>query len=441
MLFGMRSDFPLNARIFHSACIVAIIGLLYNVPFNYAIGLTGISLLSAVVLLIVSGLYYMSRFGGKTDESIFITNFVGIGLFLTTYFINSGIHGPTVLFFLLLLLITIAINPVGQYKIWVPCNILIVIGLYVFEYYNPDYIHYTYSSRTSEFLDHGSAYVVVAVMAFFCMDYIRRNYEGEKESAIRKSKAIEQQNQQIVRQNAELEKLNAQKNKLMSVVAHDLRSPLANIQNYLELLSDIDLNDSQKADIEKDLLNATKETLSMLSKLLVWSKSQSHGVVVKPEYMSLYSLLESTLVLEISAAALKGITLEYHLPSHHFVYADREMMLLVIRNFIGNAIKFTAPGGRITVFSECNEEECVISIRDTGIGISAERQNQLFSLHAKSTYGTNGEKGIGLGLLLCQEYMTAQKGNIWYENIDEGGTCFHISLPVNENASVLQAVE
>ncbi|MCE7038745.1 sensor histidine kinase KdpD [Dyadobacter sp. CY312] len=436
-LSGDTTAFPLHARIFHSVCIISIFGLGYNIPFNFFVGLPTVSVVSLVMMLIVAGLYYNSRFKGNTSLSVLVTNFVGLALFFLNYFLNSGINGPTALFFLLFLLITIGINPVNQYKIWIPFNVLIVLALYCFEYYNPEYVPDTYDNRFNQFLDQASAYLVIAIIAFFCMDYIRRGYEMEKQSAIEKTLAIQQKNHLILRQNEELEKLNAQKNKLMSIVAHDLRSPLANIQNYLEVLGDFELDENQKAEIEKDLLNATKETLSMLSKLLAWSKSQSHGMVVNPEYMELSGLLESTLLLEVSAAALKGIELDYYFEPDHIVFADREMMQLVVRNFIGNAIKFTAPGGSIMVRAKCSNKECVISIKDTGIGIPAERRDKLFSLNAKSTYGTKGEKGVGLGLLLCREYMTAQNGSIWYENVAQGGTCFYISIPVSEDASAM----
>ncbi|HEV7381713.1 MAG TPA: HAMP domain-containing sensor histidine kinase [Dyadobacter sp.] len=428
-LSGDPDQFPLNARIFHSVCLISILGLAYNVPFNYLVGLEAVSIASAVVLALTATLYYQSRFQGHTRISIFLANFVGIGLFTLNYFLNSGINGPTSLFFLLFLLITIAINPVEQNKVWIPINVLIVAGLYSFEYFYPEFVPDTYNDRPTKYIDEISAYIVIAILAYFCADYIRRAYENEKQSTIDKSRSIEYKNLQISIQNKELERLNAQKNKLMSIVAHDLRSPLSNIQNYLELLSGFDLDELERVEIKKDLLSSTKETLSMLGKLLAWSKSQAHGLVVSSENILLAELLEGTMLLEKAAAAQKGILLDYHFASDHMIYGDREMMQLVVRNFVGNAIKFTSPEGRVTVASVRRGEECVITIQDTGIGISPQRQDELFSLNAKSTFGTGGEKGVGLGLLLCHEYVTAQNGSIWFESIQGNGTCFYISMP------------
>jgi signal transduction histidine kinase len=432
-LSGEPSEFPLNARIFHSVCLISIFALCYNVPFNYLIGLPEIALASLVVLVMTSGLYYASRIKKQVTASILISNIVGIILFTINYFLNSGQRGPTDLFFMLFLLLSIGVSPVNQYKIWIPVNIGILLTLNVIEYLYPQVVPLTYENRFSQFVDHMSAYAVVAVIAYFCTDYIRRSYEAEKVSVAEKSKAIEQQNDQIILQNKELERLNAEKSKLMSIVAHDLRSPLASIQNFLELLTQHELEEAQKLEIKNDLLNSTKNTLSMLSKLLDWSKSQLHGVTPHPEYLNLSKTFETTLEIERSIASVKGITLDYYFDSGITIFADSDMMQLILRNLIGNAIKFTADHGQITVRAETDLPNCVISIQDNGIGISTDRQADIFSLNADSTYGTKNEKGVGLGLLLCMEFIKAQGGDIWFQSQPESGTCFYISIPMKDN--------
>jgi signal transduction histidine kinase len=405
------------------------------VPFNYLIGLPDIALASLVVLIICGGLYYASRIKKKISESILVINIVGLALFIVNYFLNSGQRGPTDLFFLLFLLLSIAISPVDQYKIWIPVNIGILLILNLIEYFYPQAVPYTYDNRFSQFVDHMSAYAVVAAIAYFCTDYIRRSYEAERVSVAEKSKAIEQQNDQIILQNQELERLNAEKSKLMSIVAHDLRSPLASIQNFLELLTQHELEEKQKLEIKNDLLNSTKNTMAMLSKLLDWSKSQLYGVTPNPEYLNLNKALETTLEIEKSIAAGKGITLHYDIDPDITIFADNDMMQLVLRNLIGNAIKFTRDNGHVTIGAEVALPNCVISIQDDGIGISKERQADIFSLKADSTYGTKNEKGVGLGLLLCMEFIKAQGGDIWFESQPETGTCFYISIPMKDTTT------
>jgi two-component system sensor histidine kinase/response regulator len=426
---GHPSEFPLNTRIFHASCVISIAALLYNVPFNYFIGLKQVAVACVVVLTLSIGLYYISRFLNQSKTSILIANVLGLGLFIFTYFTNNGLSGPSDQFFLLFLFLSIVISPASQYKIWVPLNVGIVLCLHIAEYVYPDMIPDPYTSRLEHFVDQTSSYIIVALLIFFCTAYIRRSYERERVSASIKAKSIKKKNDRIVNQNRELENLSAEKTKLMSIIAHDLRSPIASIQNYLELLLTYELNNEQKADIERDLLHATKDTLALLTKLLAWSKSQLQGVAAYPEPVNLCHLLKETLDFEQSVAARKGIKLDYFFDPSLMIYADKDMMQLIVRNFVGNAIKFTNPGGEIEIRSEIKTGSCVISIKDNGIGIPQERQADLFSLKAQSTYGTKGEKGVGLGLLLCIEYITAQNGAIWFESAPERGSSFFISIP------------
>lgn len=430
-LTGHPSEFPLNARIFHSACLVSLAALLYNVPFNIIIGIPDVAIASLLVFGLCFGLYYTSRFLHKVNQCILISNFLGLALFIYIYFVNGGLTGPTDESFLLFLFLSIVISPVEQYKIWMPVNIGIVVALHVAEYYYPNLFPNPYPSRLDHFIDQTSSYIEVALLIFFCTSYIRKSYEREKSSALIKTKSIEKKNFRIVKQNQELESLSAEKSKLMSIIAHDLRSPLSSIQSYLELLSSYGLEETEKVDIEKDLLNATKDTLSLLTKLLAWSKSQLHGIVAYPEYLNVHNLLSDTLDFEKTVASAKDISLDYSFDHDLTIYADKDMMQLIIRNFVGNAIKFTHKGGEISVNAKTQSGTCIISIKDNGIGIPEERQQDLFSLRAESTFGTKGEKGVGLGLLLCIEYIKAQNGEIWFKSIPDQGSCFYISVPIN----------
>ncbi|CAG5068809.1 Adaptive-response sensory-kinase SasA [Dyadobacter sp. CECT 9623] len=436
-LSGDPSKFPLHARIFHSVCLISIFALSYNVPFNYIIGLPNIALASFFGLVVACAVYYISRFKNRPEISIPIVNISGLLLFTFNYFMNSGISGPTDLYFLLFLLLSIVISPTNEYKFWIPVNVGMFLILGIAEYLSPETFPNTYDDRFSKFIDHLSSYLVVAAITFFCTYYIRRSYENEKLITAEKSEAIEKQNEQIIEKNRELEGINAEKNKLMSIVAHDLRSPLGSIQNFLELLTQHDLEEQQKLDIENDLLNATKNTLAMLSKLLDWSKSQLYGVSARPEMLNLSKLLQSTLELEADIAFRKGITLDYQLSPSMSVFADGDMMQIVVRNIIGNATKFTKSGGRITVRANSEHNQCVISVQDDGIGMSAEKSESIFSLNVESTYGTKNEKGVGLGLLLCIEFVKAQNGRIWFESEPGNGTCFYISIPTSNAADTI----
>jgi two-component system sensor histidine kinase/response regulator len=384
-----------------------------------------------LVLVIVAGTYYVSRFWNWVNFGATMINVTAIALSVIMYLFNSGIAGPTDLFFLLFLLLAIGISPNQQYKFWIPLNIGIYLSLIAYEYFNPAMLADAYNSRSSRFIDHSSAYVVAGAIAYFCIAYIRDSYEKERQAVTEKTAAIEEKNRQIVEQNKELERLNSEKNKLMSIVAHDLRSPLGNIQSFLELLTQDALEENEKLEIEQELLNSTNNTMTMLSKLLNWSKTQLHGVTAQPENLNLSKLLEPTISLERQAAEQKNIRIRHEFDTTIVIYADADMMQLILRNILGNAVKFTKPGGNILIRSELSGTNCIISVKDDGIGIPKERHNAIFSLNVQSTFGTKNEKGVGLGLMLCQEFIQAQNGSIRFESEPGSGTTFYITIPLS----------
>jgi two-component system sensor histidine kinase/response regulator len=428
-LTGSTAEFPLEFRIFHSLCVIAIIALAYNVPFNYIIGLPIVAVISLVTFVVFSVLYYQSRYLRRVKTTITIFTIIGHLLFAVNFVYNSGTYGPTDLLMGLCILLVLCVVPKNQQKLWIGVNLGLIITLHLVEYYHPHLIPNSYSSRESRYLDLSSAYVVVVIVLYYTITYLRRNYDKEKRSAAEKAHAIEMQNHLITQQNQELERINNEKNKLMSIIAHDLRSPLSNIQNYLELVADYDLEITDRRMVEGDLLKVTRRTLDMLSKLLIWSKAQMDGVNVKLCYIKLRDALFNTIELEKAIAFKKDISLVYELDWDIKIVADTDMLQLVIRNLISNAIKFTTAGGLITFKAKQIGSECWLIIRDNGMGMSAEKLSELFSLQALPTFGTDNEKGVGLGLLLCKEFTELQGGRIWVESTPGEGTAFFVSMP------------
>jgi two-component system sensor histidine kinase/response regulator len=426
---GSTAEFPLEVRIFHSVCILTIAALAYNIPFNFLIGLPLIALFSIGTLLFFSFLYYWSRYRGGTGMAITLFCLIGNLLFAANYLYNSGTYGPTDIFMGLCVLLLLCIAPKTQHRLWLALNMAIILGMHLLEYFRPDAIPYTYEDRKTRFFDLSSAYIVVVIVVYYTITYLRRNYDHEKRSSAEKANAIERKNGQILLQNQELERINQERNKLMSIIAHDLRSPLSNIQNYLELVTEYELDTEERRMVESDLLKVTRRTIDMLGTLLIWSKGQMDGVNVKLGYVTLRGALFNTLELERSIALKKGITLTTDLDWDIKIVADNDMLQLVIRNLINNAIKFTNRGGEIIFKAKQIGGECWLVIRDNGIGITVEKQAELFSLRAGATFGTNNEKGVGLGLLLCKEFTELQGGRIWLESNPGEGTVFYVSMP------------
>lgn len=418
-LTGSASEFPLENRLFNSACVIALVAFAYHVPFNYFVGLPLSALVALVLLLIQAVCYYLSRFKGKVVTSIIIMGLSVYVLFGLNYYYNSGIQGPTLLLFALSFFLIIAIAPGWQYKWWFILNLVIVGAILISEYYRPNLVHQTYNTRFDRFADISSSYIVVIVLIYYGTAFLVKSYREERNSAEQKAE--------------ELEKINAEKNKLFTIISHDIRAPLSSIQNYLELLSEDYLEEEERLELSKELLSSTRRTQEMLMNILSWSKTQLDGASVNLDPVELYSTLQSTIDLCKSVAHKKGIEIKYHISDDITILADKDMLQLIVRNLINNAIKFTRLNGQIEVTVRAEAGECKISIKDNGIGIKPERQKDLFSLKAKSTYGTGQEKGIGLGLVLCKEFTEIQNGKIWFESSTSTGTCFFVSFPLVEN--------
>lgn len=420
-LIGDPKLFSLEERIFNTVLIIAIIAMAFEIPFNFIIGLMVPASLCIFAFFFAGALYYLSRIKRQTPIAIVAFCITCNVVFTINYFFNSGIYGPNLLLFSLIFLLTVAVISKNQFKIWLPINLLIVCVILVIEYYYPHFAKNVYVNNLSKSIDFGITYLVVVTLTYFTISYIRKNYDDERVTVLDKNIAIEGQKQ-------ELEKLNAEKDKLFSIVTHDIRTPLNSIQGYLEVLADADLEEGERQKLKQQLLQITRDTSSMLTNVLSWSKTQMEGSHAELKSVNVKDALEVGLNVEKNIAARKGVAFSIEAADKLNIIADRNMFQLVVRNLVNNAIKFTPVNGRVEVQVLPEGEKCKIIIRDTGLGINQIQQENLFKLNASSTYGTNNERGIGLGLLLCKEFTELQNGEIWFESRVGEGSSFYLSF-------------
>lgn len=231
-------------------------------------------------------------------------------------------------------------------------------------------------------------------------------------------------------QSDELLALNQLKDKMFSIIAHDLRGPIMNLKEIMSLFDQHIITD-EELKTHLPLINADiKSTASLLENLLFWSRTQLKGERVNPEYINLHilSLVQSNLL--DSLIKEKSLTLINQIPENTTVYADKNMIELVIRNILSNAIKYCNTSNVITLSSRLVGNYYITDITDTGIGISEENIDKLFGMNNYSTAGTNLEKGTGLGLLLCKEFIEKNNGEIWVKSELGKGSTFSFSLPI-----------
>lgn len=414
-LIGDRSFFTLEVRIFHAVCLALIFCISINIPITlYLQNPQLVSLLGAVAG-IAGMLYYMSRVKRLHQISVSIFQvFVNLALVLNYYF-NSGINGPTYTIFLLAFLVCVVTSPTRQYFLWLPLNILLIVSLLTVEFVMPEIIKNTYPNDKGRLIDMVFSYVVIAGFAFLITGYIRKTYNQQREELILKSKA--------------LEAANSAKTKLLSIIGHDLKEPLASLQSYLELLVDFDLEEKEKREIKSQLLTMTKNTSAMLSNILLWTKGQMENFNPDMHTLPVGEVLRPVINHVENIGSSKQICLHLDIPEWINLKVDRQMFELIVRNLLINAIKFTPKGGNVWLTVEMERNNCLIQIRDDGIGIPDELQKRIFLPGIKSQYGTESEKGAGLGLLLCKEFADLQGGMLTFVSTVGKGTTFSLVFP------------
>jgi signal transduction histidine kinase len=229
--------------------------------------------------------------------------------------------------------------------------------------------------------------------------------------------------------NAALQESNDVKDKLFSILAHDLRSPLASVINLLEMI-----NNGWLSEEEKDLMmsklaahcNASMETLNLL---LQWGQMQLKGIMIKQIAIDPDKVLQRNVALLMEPAREKNILITQDVLTEEKAICDQDHLDFMLRNLLSNAIKFTRTGGNIKVsVKKYKEDQLLFAVEDDGVGIAADRLAAVFNLNNVSTNGTNNEKGTSLGLVICKEFITANDGEMWAESTEGAGSSFFFTL-------------
>ncbi|CAN7177315.1 histidine kinase N-terminal 7TM domain-containing protein [Paenibacillus sp. LjRoot56] len=244
--------------------------------------------------------------------------------------------------------------------------------------------------------------------------------------------------EEILRDNArQLSELNTFKDKMFNVVAHDIRDPLAVLINLVEIMED-DLRDVE-GDYEEIVLEMSQQiqnTFTLVESLLDWFRSQRGGMIFNPVERDLAQTIQTNLRMMKVRSESKQLEMINEIPMDTYVYADKEMLDLIIRNLLSNAIKFTAIGGTIRLRVAYEADVVVVSVSDTGAGITFDQASTLLKeSYPASSMGTAGERGVGLGLTLCKEFVHLNGGEIWFESVPLQGTTFYFTIPTRPEAS------
>ena len=258
------------------------------------------------------------------------------------------------------------------------------------------------------------------------------HYTNSRKRKVLNKKLIQRQNE-LQKRKTELEALNKTKDRFFSIISHDLRGPI-NVLNGTTLLIR-DFLDSKNYDELEELTNnmeySVKRVQNLLDNLLEWAVSQQGEFPYKPERLDMDEICDNVLNIFIAMAATKSIDITYEIQSNaKYLTADRNSLMTILRNLVSNALKFTEKDGAVNIIAESKGDSYCISVNDNGVGIPQDRKEDLFKLvDNKSTWGTNKEKGLGIGLSLVSEFVKMNKGDITVDSTEGMGTSFKICLP------------
>ncbi len=253
-----------------------------------------------------------------------------------------------------------------------------------------------------------------------------------------KNVEIEQQREAMELQAVQLLLNNQQKDKLFSIIAHDLRGPLNSLKGLLDFLKENRLTDAEIRGMMDELRRNVDYTSELVGNLLFWASSQLNGVVVSPIYLFLRQLVDDILPLYTKQAGEKNIMLKNEMCETLTAYADKDMTQVVLRNLISNAIKFCRKGDTITISGRRTGEGVEVCVADTGTGIKEDILTRIRRKESITTYGTAREKGTGLGMLLCREFTEANGGKFHIDSEWGKGSWFYFTIPADASSSSIK---
>jgi len=275
------------------------------------------------------------------------------------------------------------------------------------------------------------------------LEYMNRNLEimvnERTQETNHRKEEIEKQNVKIAFQNKQLSETIQLKNRIFSLIAHDLRSPIVNILYMLNLLKEDEYKEKYNSFADASIQYA-QQVISLLENMLVWGRGQEEKIKYSPEKRDLADIVLTNMSIFKETADKKDISVNFTQIGNSKAYFDKDLLDIIIRNLLSNAVKYTPRGGRISILLKVRTltgEGIFLKICDNGVGIPPVRQKYLFtSTEVESTPGTENEKGTGLGLKLCNELINLNNGKITVESREGEGTCFTIVLPESKSAGI-----
>jgi two-component system, sensor histidine kinase and response regulator len=408
----------LNFFQFITGILVPLIGLLHADKFPLSAWFIGcLPALVSIVVLVLNARYQ--------QQTALLVYFVFYPVFICLSYINGISLGVELSFILYGILSVFFIQDIGYMIFSISFSMISYFVLSVI------WKTYPYQLENINFI----AYLInqgLAIVYIFYGLYLIKTENANYNTALQQTNLeIQKQSDQLQQQAAELDQLNSLKNKLFSVISHDLKAPMYALRNLFDNMQSQDMPADEIKSLIPEVKNDLNYTVNLMENLLQWAKSQMQSYSVKAHEVNLQEIIDDVVhVLHLQAEA-KNIRVENKATTPVYAWADFDMIHLVLRNLISNAIKFTPAGGHISVGASEQASFSEVYIQDSGKGISLKEIRKINDQEFYSTNGTAHEQGTGLGLMLCKEFLAKNDGNLRIESEQGKGSIFSFTLPLS----------
>jgi signal transduction histidine kinase len=395
--------------------VVSILGGIINFIFAPSPIAVIIPLLLSSLLIAI---YYFDRF--KKTVKPFVTPITIAAIFgiSTIWIYNGGINGSNIMPAFIILILGILVVPVKTKKYIIILFIASNIFILLIQFYRPDII-VNFPTETDRWIDNIITLIYSSYFIYIIIRFVHKNYTIERLKAEKSEIRLHQ--------------LNSDKDRFISILGHDLKSPFNNLLGLSEILKE-DIRKLEIDEIESianDINKTARTAYNLLEDILKWARTQQGKIPFNPQNISFADNCMNILEILKPSAKTKNITINYSARDEINIFADIDMLKTVLRNLVSNAIKFTNTGGTISIKAEQTDSNVTVSVLDNGIGIAPDDLNKLFDISLYiTTKGTENETGTGLGLLLCKEFVEKHGGKIWVESEAGKGSEFKFSLPI-----------
>jgi signal transduction histidine kinase len=273
-------------------------------------------------------------------------------------------------------------------------------------------------------------YVYITVFALFVVLLVMLSIFRTNKLQRKFTKELQEKQNNLLKREAELSTANDTKNKLFSIIAHDLKSPINSFHSLMEFSNSKDISKDEYDILFPKALKDIQGISEMLNNLLIWSRTQMKGIVLKQINIDVFEVVNTAISLLVPVAHKKQITIINEIPKNTISFSDKNHLNIVLRNLISNAIKFTNKSGKIVIGSKHIDGCIQVFVKDNGTGMNSETKNMVFKKASmKATYGTNKERGTGLGLSICKDMIERNKGKIWITSEEHIGTTVYFTIP------------